>query len=731
MQSDIAKSHAQWVEANQAYLESELQRLRLILRRRILYLRRIWKQDPLQNYKGMVISDTQADQLLRGRDGDAEKRFYFEDIEAAELSRLIEERTLEIQQLKNTLTAEGTPPAIDILTQKFGLTPFERHVLLLCLASELDSSFERLYAYVQDDLTCKYVTPNLAQTLFLEENSTGLNSEGVASCSITWHSFQSNSPLRRFRLVTLEAGPQASTPISSCPLRLDERVTDYMRGMNHLDNHITEFTREVPRQPLRQFYENLATGLKRLIEAEIRRGTLPAINIIGPRDAGKTDVAKTLCEEFGFRLLKVSIARLPTGPERRDIVRLIERECALLPAALHIPVDNADVSDKTSAALLRDTIEGLHAFLFLDSPEPFHMERDMITVRVSKPDAITQRAMWRQLLDGEPVENEIEEIVQQFDFGPNSITRAASDARARALMRSSEDKIPHSNDDLWQACRRQSSWELEDLAQRIVSNYTWDDIVLTDNVARQLREIQAQVAHRSRVYDGWGFGAKLSRGRGISALFAGPSGTGKTMAAEILANDLRLDLYRIDLAGVVSKYIGETEKNLKRVFDAAEASGAILFFDEADALFGKRTEVKDSHDRYANIEINYLLQRMEDYRGLAILATNRKSALDSAFLRRLRFLVDFPFPDFANRHRIWRKVFPSETPTADLDFNLLARLEVSGGNIRNIALNAAFLAASEGLPVGGAHIMRAARREYEKLDKLVQESEFGLYMGLK
>ena len=216
-----------------------------------------------------------------------------------------------------------------------------------------------------------------------------------------------------------------------------------------------------------------------------------------------------------------------------------------------------------------------------------------------------------------------------------------------------------------------------------------------------------------------------ARGLGVSALFTGPSGTGKTMAAEVLANELRLDLYRIDLSQVVSKYIGETEKNLRRVFDAAEEGGAILLFDEADALFGKRSEVKDSHDRYANIEISYLLQRMEAYRGLAILTTNMKEALDPAFLRRIRFVVQFPFPDAGQRAEIWRRIFPAAAPTADLSVDRLARLNVAGGNIRNIALYAAFLAAEAGEPVRMAHLLAAARAEYAKLERPLTEAEIG------
>jgi SpoVK/Ycf46/Vps4 family AAA+-type ATPase len=238
-----------------------------------------------------------------------------------------------------------------------------------------------------------------------------------------------------------------------------------------------------------------------------------------------------------------------------------------------------------------------------------------------------------------------------------------------------------------------------------------------------LRDIAAHVRQRAKVYEGWGFAGKSGRGLGISALFAGASGTGKTMAADVLARELRLDLYRIDLSSVVSKYIGETEKNLRRVFDAAEAGGAILLFDEADALFGKRSDVKDSHDRYANMEVSYLLQRMEAYRGLAILTTNLKDALDTAFLRRIRFIVRFPFPDATQRAEIWQRIFPSQTPTEDLDVKKLAKLNVAGGNIRNIALNAAFFAADAGEPVGMKHLLRAAQSEYVKLERPLTDAE--------
>jgi SpoVK/Ycf46/Vps4 family AAA+-type ATPase len=328
--------------------------------------------------------------------------------------------------------------------------------------------------------------------------------------------------------------------------------------------------------------------------------------------------------------------------------------------------------------------------------------------------------LWRSALGSaaSALNGQLDAVVTQFDLSLDGIHAAGAQVQ-HDLSRESAD----AGRALWEACRVQARPRLDDLAQRIEPAATWDDLVLPERQRQILREIAAHVRQRAKVYETWGFAAKGARGLGISALFAGASGTGKTMAAEVLANELRLDLYRIDLSAVVSKYIGETERNLRRVFDAAETGGAILLFDEADALFGKRSEVKDSHDRYANIEISYLLQRMEAYRGLAILTTNLKNALDPAFMRRIRFVVQFPFPDAAQRADIWRRIFPTDAPTGDLDIERLARLNVTGGNIRNIALNAAFLAADADEPVSMGHLLRAARSEYAKLEKALTEAE--------
>jgi len=280
--------------------------------------------------------------------------------------------------------------------------------------------------------------------------------------------------------------------------------------------------------------------------------------------------------------------------------------------------------------------------------------------------------------------------------------------------------------DLFAAARQQSTQSLGGLARKIDPRRGWGDIVLPADRLQQLQEICSHVRHRAMVYEGWGFGRKLSLGKGVNVLFAGPPGTGKTMAAEVMAQELGLDLYQIDLASVVSKYIGETEKNLSRIFDEAESSNAILFFDEADALFGRRSEVRDSHDRYANIEVAYLLQRMESYEGMVILATNLRKNMDEAFTRRMHFSIELPYPDETQRRSIWETIWPPDTPReVDLDLDQMSRrFELTGGNIRNIAVAAAFLAAEDGQMITMRHLLHATRREYHKMGKLVLNGEF-------
>ncbi len=724
-----------WLAANYEYLQAELGRLRLLLHRRVLWLRKGWKRNvtqELQNFQGLVITDADVDMLLNTDGADAEARFYREDEVALGITERLAEQQLRIHDAAQHVIAAGGPPTLEILARLFRLGAFERDVLLLCLAPEMDAHFERLYAYVQDDAVRKYPTPGLALQL-LGPNLLG---QATSLSEGPWVRLTPDAPLRRFRLIHTET--TSGTSWGNEALRIDRRIGDYLLGVNHLDEQAAPFVRLVEDPgPLSRDQVEIVECLERRMHAWGDRERIPAINLAGAPDSGRIAIAHELCVRLGVSLYALDPSRLPLGTERPACYRLLEREALLLPGAYYLDFTETDHMNRAETSHVVELIQQIRAFLLLASREPLSSERPLQSIRVANSDPETQLAVWKAELKERSASLDsassdgaqdvfLARLVQQFHFGPQQIHRVIRAAREGAAMSNPEDPVLTQNH-IWLAARAQAARSMEGLAERIEARRSLDELILPHEPMQQIREIASQVEQRTRVYEDWGFGAKLSRGRGIAALFAGPSGTGKTMAAEVLARHLQLDLYRIDLASVISKYIGETEKNLRRVFEAAEESGAILFFDEADALFGKRSEVRDSHDRYANIEINYLLQRMEDYRGLAILATNRKSLLDSAFLRRLRFLVDFPFPSPADRVRIWRGAFPAEAAVDPLDLEFLGRLEIPGGNISNIALNAAFLAAAEGVSISMHHVLTAARREYAKMDKLVLESEFGRY----
>ena len=450
--------------------------------------------------------------------------------------------------------------------------------------------------------------------------------------------------------------------------------------------------------------------------------SLPVVQLCGGETATKRAVALDACTGLGLNLATLPANTIPLSPtELEGLIRLWEREAALGNSALLLDCEDLEAADSARQNVVARFIEHMRSPLIVTGRGRRHMpsgQRLAVAFDVGRPTTDEQRALWQSALGASAasLNGQVEILVNQFNLSSQTIRSTCLEA----LGRSAADDLGQV---LWSIARAQSRPHLDDLAQRIEPIATWDDLVLPGQQQQLLREIAAHVRQRIRVYETWGFSTKSARGLGISALFVGASGTGKTMAAEVLANTLRLDLYRIDLSQVVNKYIGETEKNLRRVFDAAEEGGSILLFDEADALFGKRSEVKDSHDRYANIEISYLLQRMESYRGLAILTTNMKDAMDSAFMRRIRFIVQFPFPDTAQRAEIWRRIFPRATPTESLNVEQLARLSVPGGNIRNIALNAACLAADADEPVRMAHLLRAARVEYTKMEKPLTEAE--------
>ena len=579
----------------------------------------------------------------------------------------------------------GEPAALDVLVSCFGLTPFETDVLVLAAAMELEPSTPARCAKAAGDPQRAYPTFALALTTLAEPH---------------WSALTPPAPLRRWRLVELTGDGS----VTGDRLRIDERVLHFLVGVTYPDVRLRGLVDRIEgAAPLPAAYRDVAR--------EVTRGWIdgPGTDLVGGDLQSRAEIAAAAARDAGLALYRLRATDLPTEPADRDaLLRLWEREALLLPAALLIEAEPARAAevDAFAAPLTVPVI------VSSDDPVPAARRRTRHTVPVLGPHE--QRQVWADALDGVPADR-LGALTAQFSLPPHVI-RAAGDVARRSGSADLADAA-------WRAGRAEARMGLDELGRRLESRAGWDDLVLPEAQRRILAEIVAHVRGRDVVYEQWGFASVLRRGLGVTALFAGGSGTGKTLAAEVLAGELGLDLFVIDLSQVISKYIGETEKNLRRVFDAAERGGALLLFDEADALFGKRSEIKDSHDRYANIEVSYLLMRMEAYRGLAVLTTNMKKALDSAFLRRIRFVVDFPFPGVAERAEIWRRVIPARVPADGLDFDRLAQLTVAGGSIRNVALSAAFLAAEDGGALGMRHVLAAARSEYLKLERSLAPAE--------
>lgn len=601
-------------------------------------------------------------------------------------------------------TSDASGSALSLLCARLGLSAFERDVLLLCMAAEFDTGFPALFAQAQHDPARSFPTFALAMALADDP---------------AWEAMSPQRPLRYWRLI--EVGASGGQPLVSAALRADERIVNYAKGLNQLDDRLSSLLSPLPAgaAALPPSQQAVADALVAQLQATPPDRRYPLLQLLGGDSGCKHGIAHAVSARFGVAPYRLDAEMVPVDPGEAELLsRLWQRESLLLPVSLYVDAECRSPATVGGDALLR-LLPRLSGLVFVDSREPASWGAvPTISVDVARPSVDEQRAAWRSAL-GAAAGTLPDRMAGQFDLGTDAIMQVAG--TALRVSAASPGDLP---DALWQGALARTRPAMDRLAQRILPVAGWDDLQLPAREKDTLREIAGQVAMRTKVYEDWGFRGRMNRGFGITALFAGESGTGKTMAAEVLAHELDLMLHRIDLSAVVSKYIGETGKNLRHLFDAAEEGGTILFFDEADALFGRRSEVRDSHDRYANIEVDYLLQRMESYRGLAILATNMKGALDAAFVRRLRFIVDFPFPGVAERRAMWLRAFPAQAEVGALDHDRLARLMLSGGSIQNIALNAAFSAARAGVPVTMPLLLEAARSEFRKLGKPVNEADF-------
>jgi ATP-dependent 26S proteasome regulatory subunit len=585
------------------------------------------------------------------------------------------------------------------LRQVCRLNDFQVAALMIAVLPDLDLRYERVFAFLQNDPSKRRASVDLLLGLLCADR---------ADRRLRRAEFAPTGTLRAGGLIDITEQPVAGgTPLLARSVKVDEQVVRFLLADPGLDARLLEcaaldFGQTSGRTP----------PARQTPEFEACRAAIDSrvpLWLHGPRGVGKARLAAQVAQTLGLPLLRIDCARIPAEVMVATL-SVARREAALRDALLFI--SDAELSQADSARFLDTPLR-----LILASTQSTGVEflGSVRALELRMPDVSGREGEWRNALKSHGLAHAAPQLVQlarRFRFTPAQIAAAAADAARR------------DNVDVFAAARAQCSAALGSVATKLDPRADWSDLVLPDDAIAQLRELCARADTRERVFEEWGFGARSSRGRGTAALFAGGSGTGKTLAADVLANSLGLDLWRIDLARVVSKYIGETEKNLEIVFRAAEGANAILLFDEADALFGKRSDVKDAHDRYANVEVAYLLQRMEDYEGIAILATNLADHLDKSFARRIAFRVHFPLPDASARERIWTRAWPPRAPLdAEVDCAQLARdHKLAGGNIRNVTLRAAFIAAEANDSIRRAHVRHALLREYQNLGRI---SELG------
>ena len=622
----------------------------------------------LDELRGLYVSDEQVDRLVAQRLPDPET--------VAQLRGLDDRR----RQLWTVADDEESP--LGRLAEVFGLSAAEVVAVVACLAPEVDPDYQALYAYLNDDASRRLPAVDLCRRL------------GGGG------SVQPDGPL-------VAAGVVSTLPVAHAPLwlstglLLSEPARRFLLGLDPW----TASARSSPPRPSLVLLESRWVDDARSAAEELTRHdgqTLVVPDAAEPDPEVRLRNALVRARLHDAALFVPGVARLgavdgsPVAPADL-LARLVE---APVPVLLHVQPREADRLP-------------LGCF-------------DHQRLVVDRPDAETRRHLWAGALSQQGVDARAEDVAtvaDLFGLGPRQIEMAATAAAREQTV------------DLaaMTGAARERAWsDADGLAERVERPYTWADLVLPPGTRRRLGDLQDAVRHRHQVYDGWGLGRLVGGHTSVRALFSGQSGTGKTMAAAVVAGELGLELHRVDLSAVVSKYIGETEKNLDRVFRAAEESSAVLFFDEADALFGKRTEVKDAHDRYANIETSFMLQRMETFDGVVVLATNLGANLDEAFSRRIQFRIDFPVPDESLRAELWRKALPPPVPVEDeVDAGFLAGMfPMTGGDIRGAALMAAFTAAAEGAPIGMRHLVAALGRQRRQQGKVPTVTEFKHYLHL-
>jgi ATP-dependent 26S proteasome regulatory subunit len=726
---------------NLEHLHAELYRLDLLIEQAVQQFRASRQQHTPTEFQGLYISDDEIDRSISAPTEPLQQTEIEFQTKAIDLQATIQQRVAETQSTEVTLR-------LPYLQQIFDLSPFETDLLLLAIAPEINLRYQRLYAYLQDDVTRKRPSVELALRLFCYSPAERVRARTV---------FSPDSTLLALHLLLLHEDPiDRPSPLLSRTLKLDDRIAEFLLGSDRPDSALLQPIPLVqivePQQQLPdlELPEPIARSLQQIGTLETHRTAWFCL-LYGTEGTGKQACAEAIASIRGRSLLVLDLATiLQTDLPCQTAIDLAFREAQLYRSVIYLKGWHQLLADEQKAQSASSTtsrsaigvidraISQFPGLVLAGSETAWQPSTNtnyrFIQLELPLPDARRRETLWHKYLQQcQQVSSDIQldYLASAFRFSGGQIQQAIECAQTQAqLDRGLNYKLTLA--DLLIGCRMTSNQHLVSLARKITPKRSWQDLVLPQDAIAQLQELCQQVRHRTQVYTDWGFDRHLSLGKGVIALFTGESGTGKTLSAEILAKELGLELYQIDLSLVVSKYIGETEKNLSRVFTEAQASNAILLFDEADALFGKRSDIKDAHDRYANIETNYLLQRVEAYEGVIILTTNLSKNIDAAFTRRLHFSIEFPFPDEYHRLKIWQRMFPAQAPVStDVDFDFLAdRFKIAGGNIKNVVTAAAFRAAGADGSIEMEHIILSLKREYHKLGKVCERTEFDPYYDL-
>ncbi len=730
IETETVKPYASSME----YIEEELKLLDLKL---ILHLQLSIETGTLYSTTQGLISAEEIFILLDGYDK------YGSDKE--QLEKQILQMDRQIAERLDMGRKQGINYSLQRLTDLYGLGPFEKFCIIACLAPEINPKYQIIYGYLQNDIY--QLKPNidlLARIFPLKDYEKNL-------VRIV---FDIQAPLTKYIMEQKEELTDCCIPVITRHLKLDDLVVNYLFDIKVLDAQLAQVAEllqpddwiqeDTPYHPEENMEIPLSDRVSRFVDyyRDTGRDKLNKVfYFYGPKGVGKTEQVNTICRRLGLPLIIVDMERMLLADSFEELIRRIERQARIINAALCLKNTNLLLKDAVLHGKLDSLLYLLQTSISLTfilgqsewNPADTNYDFTFIKAEFPHPTGTERKKIWEQHSGQYSLDNsvDLDKLSENFRFTQGQIKTALKLGESRSVWNRPESGLI-ANDDLYSSCYAQSNKKLGKLAARIKALCTMKMLVLPEEQMEQMQEICNQVKYRSLVYEKWGFEKRLSLGKGLNILFSGPPGSGKTMAAEVIANEIGLEIYKIDVSQVVSKYIGETEKNLEEVFTEAETSNAILFFDEADALFGKRSEVKDAHDRYANVEIGYLLQRMEEYDGIVILATNLNQNIDEAFLRRLHFNVTFPFPDKEQRKQIWKGIFPAGAPVDEnLDYEFLAeKFVLAGGNIKNIALNAAFYAAHSSCSISIKQIMQAAKREYKKLGKTFLMSDYAPYYQL-